>query len=381
MSGAASGNLFSLEVRQNPYPFYRALRDNPPVFTDFARGSLLVSRYADVALVLNNPEVFSSRVMRMADATLLGADPPGHTKIRHILNRIFSTQRFESLSNDMEEVSERLMQRILQNGSCDFVRDFSIPMPLAIICRLIGVESDLQDNLKRWSSAVVVTASGMVDPAKAGEYRAVLSEFDDFLDDLILRRSDGADSDIVSTLLREVSAEETRSLVKLLLIAGTETTTNLLGNALCVLLYQPDELEKIRSHPSLLPNFIEEVIRYDCPVQFLQRRSVRPTEINGVNVPEGCLVFAIVGSANRDERQFEDPDRFDLRRQPIQHLGFGIGPHYCLGASLGRMEARLALTTILKTVHHLKATEPLESIPPVDSLQLRGPARLHVSVS
>lgn len=374
------------KFRRDPYPLYRRLRDEAPVCNRGPAGSTLVSRYHDVHFVLRNPEIFSSQVMRIADSTLLGADPPKHTRVRRVATRAFSPQWAASLEDGIRAISARLVDQMVSRGDCDIVDGLAGPLPLQIMQGILGLGQERMEDMKRWTQAVITRATGNPNPQTQGALARTEAEFDAFLDTLIADRTSAPTTDLVSALLHGadrddcLAPEEVRSFVRLLLLAGNETTTNLIGNAVLALLRHPEELLRVQSDLSLVPGLVEEVLRYDAPVQLLTRQSTREVQLSGISIPAGARVLALVGSANRDGRRFDDPDRFDVGRKPENHLAFGTGIHYCLGAMLARREAAIALELLLSRAKRLRPNQSLDEIPLVDSLQLRGPLHLPCSL-
>lgn len=386
-SGVLASELFSPGVLENPYPFYGRLRSGAPVCGDGPYGSFLVSRHSDTVFVLKNPWLFSSSIMARADRTLLGNDPPAHTRIRRIVNRAFSPELARQLEASIRKAAAELVQQMRKDVQSDVVLNLAVPLPLIIISELLGIGAERHNDFRRWSRAVVTLASGLPHPEQMIEMEASVKEFNTFFDDLIDDRRRSPVGDFISELMdgqnadESLSAGETRSLIKLLLIAGIETTTNLIGNSVLALLQHPDQLALARADPSCLPGVVEETLRYDTPVQFVQRRATRGVKLSGVAIPLGAPVLALLGSANRDERQFSAPERFDIRRRSNNHLAFGFGAHFCLGASLARQEAVIALTELLAGNVNLSAVERLDRVPRNATAQLRGPARLTLNFS
>jgi cytochrome P450 len=240
--------------------------------------------------------------------------------------------------------------------------------------------------MKRWSDAAVISGSGLRNARRHAEVMVDLAELDAYVRELIKRRSHKPADDFVSVLLRgegpkALTPDEVCSFTKLLLIAGNETTTNLIGNAMVILLSRPDLEVRVRADHSLIPAFVEETLRYDTPVQIAQRRATRDVELCGVVIPAGALVMALLASANRDESQFPDPDSFDLARTSEAHVAFGYGAHFCLGAMLARREAAITLQVLLARTRAVRAAEPLDDIQLVESIALRAPARLQIALT
>jgi len=410
---------FSAEWRRDPYPVYRQLRDEAPIHQAPESGIWCVSRYDDVHHVLTHPELFSSRAMftllmnggqegpppltargvvglvrfllavRMhpggfrSARNLISVDGDAHASMRNVVNRGFTPRRVASWENRIGELVAACMAKLERGEPFDLVRDLAIPLPTTIIAEMVGVETERLADFKRWSDAVIhnATGPGRAEPFNTSFMRELRGLFG-YLRGAIARRRAEPGDDLISTILAEqegdvaLSQHEVAMFVVLLIIAGNETTTNLIGNAVKALLANPAELERVCDDPGLVPGLVEEVVRYDAPVQMVFRNTVSEVEIAGVRVPEGAFVAAMLGSANRDERRFEDPDRFDVGRNPQGHLGFGFGKHFCLGASLARLEAKLALEALVPELPRLESRGPDAEL--IESFLVRGPSRLEL---
>jgi cytochrome P450 len=344
-----------------------------------------VSRYVEVAEVLKHPNIFSSSIMAPFDTTLLGAEPTSHGRVRRIVSEAFSPKRLSVLEGRIRALADEFVTHIATEGRCELISDFAAPLPLAVIADMLGISSATWTDLKRWSSATVASATGTPTRGEMVELSKSMNEFARFMIEHVNQCRSGRNCGVLSDLMAAVdeedrlSSQELVSFVRLLLIAGNETTTNLIGNTIVALLKNPDDLEVVQANPQLIPALIEEVLRYDSPVQFVQRIVQQEVELCEVLVPTKGKVMALLGSANRDPAQFPNPDEFQMMRSTQGHLGFGIGPHFCLGAYLARLEARVALETLLARLPGLRAREPLEYIELVDSIQLRGPKRLELA--
>jgi cytochrome P450 len=346
-----------------------------------------VSRYEDVLSMLGRPDLFSSSIMLRADTALLGTDPPAHTRIRRIVNRAFPATQVASLEDDIRAIADGMVRRISSLGEFDLMSDLAIPLPMIVIAEILGIEAGRLEDFKRWSGAVVVNATGTSFSLPQSQIQSSLREFEAFFKGVISERKVSPGEDLVSALLSSETPDEALdshqvlNICKLLLIAGNETTTNLIGNAVLALLRNQEELAKVTANPALVRALVEETLRYDAPVQFLNRSTTQEVELSGVSIPARAVVMSILGSANRDERKFEDPDRFDIERNPRDHLAFGHGAHFCLGAPLARLEARISLEALLPLLPRLQAADgQLERVALIDSIQLRGPKRLVLAV-
>lgn len=369
-------DLLSPELRRDPYPTYRRLRDEHPVAVVEGMGWHAVTRHADVERVLRSPDEFSSAVMRSADRALLGQDPPAHTGVRKIVSSAFDISRIRAIEEWIGTVARSLVRGFVAAGGGDFVREIAVELPVRVIARLLGIGEDRLADFKTWSEAIVLGASRMIPPGKEAEVARHAEDFDRFFGDLVRCRRERPGDDVVSSLL-PLAEEDVRSLAKLLLIAGNETTTNLMSNAMLALFTTPGLQQRLRDEPLLCRAWIDETLRFDSPVQVLLRSARTDLRLGGVPVPRGAIVAAFLGSANRDERFFPEPDAFRLDRSR-PHLAFGAGPHFCAGASLSLVEATIALSILLEETRHIEPRESLAEVPRIPALQLRGLQRLRM---
>ncbi len=358
-------NPFAPEFRADPYPVYAGLRRDYPVYRSERFGFYLVSRYDDVVHVLKNPTLFSSTAINTnirgrPTRTIINTDPPLHTRMRNLVNRAFTPRMVADLEPRIREITRELLDRVAPKGETDLVRDLAIPLPVTVIAEILGVDPERRDDFKRWSTAVVAGDAATTDAERAAIERD-LEDFQDYFEAVIEeRRSQPRGDDLIRALIRAqedeqlLSADDVLAFTALLLIAGNETTTNLIGNAVLALIEHPAELANVLDDPALVPNLLEEALRYDSPVQFLFRTTTEDTEVGGVLIADGAAVIPLYASANRDERKFPDPDRFDVTRNAQGHVAFGYGVHFCLGAPLARLEARAALEQVLLRLPNLR---------------------------
>jgi cytochrome P450 len=312
---------------------------------------------------------------------LIAEDGERHASLRAIVNRGFTPRRIASWEGRIRELVEACSAPLREGRAFDVMRDLAVPVPVTIIAEMLGVPSQRLADFKRWSDLVVEVASG---PGRARPFERRYA--DSFIELLRYTRSLARErraeprDDLISTIVAEQEGEaaltdrEVVQFVVLLLVAGNETTTNLIGNTVNALLDHPREAERVAADPTLLPALVEEGLRYDSPVQVVFRTTTRETELRGVRIPAGQFVALFLGSANRDERRFPDPDRFDVTRRPQGFPGFGYGKHFCLGASLARLEARLALEALVPELP--KRVRADDRIARVDSFLVRGPKHL-----
>lgn len=362
--------------RLNPFPWYRQMRETDPVSFNPEFGAWSVFRYDDVQQVLSDYATFSSRFGLPAAAqehplaaSLIATDPPRHRELRALVSQGFTPRAIGQLEPRINEISSELLDHVAPNGRMDVVDDFSYPLPVIVIAELLGIPTEDRALFKAWSDAVV---SGQHEAA-SGRYHGGAGPMRDmsayFLRTMAERRQVPG-SDLISALL--AAQEESQHLEEmdvlafciLLLVAGNETTTNLIANAVICFEEFPWLIDDVREHPELLPGLIEEVLRYRSPVQSMFRTVARETDLGDKKLHPGQRVVAWIGSANRDDRQFSDPDQFNPRRSPNRHLAFGNGIHFCLGAPLARLEAKIALGQMLQRFSDLRilpgtALEPL----------------------
>lgn len=383
-------NPLAPEVRQNPYPYYAHLRNHNPVYWVESLQSWAVSRYDDVAYIAKNAQAFSSAPIVPAILGelnpvpevnwLISTDPPAHMPLRKLVNKAFTPRMVAGLEPRIQQITARLLDQVAESGDFDLVRDFSTPLPVMVIAEMLGVESERYRDFKRWSDDMLRLTGGQVPPAELQRLRASMDDLRHYFEQAIEERRRHPKEDLITALVRAeeeqqaLSAREVLAMCLLLLLGGNETTTNLIGNTVITLLSHPAELARLRADLALVPTMIEEMLRFESPVQGILRQATADAKIADTTIPAGHRVLILYGSANRDERQFPDPDRFDLTRNPSDHLGFGYGIHYCLGAPLARLEARVAMDALLRRFPHLQARE--HRLEWIDSFVVRGPKAL-----
>ena len=338
----------------DPHDVYRELREKHPVYHVEDRDLWVVSRYDDVQMMLRSPECFSSAsgVVPSGYApespTIITTDPPSHTAIRKAVSRAFTPKRMASIEPVIRRLAHDLVAELPSVGEIDAFSQFSDLLPYQVMAELLGLEPETFDVLKRCGDAIVYSSD--VDPETMENAGRELSEF---LAESCARRREDPHDDLMSVLLSStpdddaLAEDEVVALCFLLTLAGTETTTSGMGNALMTLDEFAAERIRIVADRSLLATAIDEMMRWDSPVQGLSRLTTEPIALHGSVIPDGARVHMLFASANRDAAVFEDPDRFDISRTPNPHLGFGFGIHHCLGASLARTELRVGLDEFL----------------------------------
>jgi len=403
----ASLDITSPRFKANPYPLYAHLREKNPVCpTRLPDGRIawLVTRYEDAAVVLKDPRFAKDRrrvpqqhrslierslepMLRSLQYNMLFLDPPDHTRLRGLVHKAFTPRLIERMRQRMQDVADELLDDAIIVGASEFdlVSGYALPIPATVMADVLGVPASDRDRFHHWSSVMVSITSG---PELLRALPSALM-FMRYLRRLfVLRRADPRD-DLTTALVQteeagdHLSADELLSMVFLLLVAGHETTVNLIASGTLALLEHPDQLLRLRHQPELLSSgsAVEELLRFTSPIQVAtERYATVDVALSGTTIPSGALVLAVVGSANRDERQFPDPDTLDLGRTPNPHLAFGQGAHYCLGAPLARLEGQIAFTTLLGRLSSLQLAIPPNNLPWRRSLFLRGIDHLPLTI-
>ncbi|WP_369368192.1 cytochrome P450 [Streptomyces sp. CG4] len=387
--------------RPDPYPLYAELRE-----AGVARqmdGSYLVGGYYDIVALFHNPRLSSDRRNRAGSYSGLPADEeeprpfirlddPEHRRLRSLATRPFgpphSPGRIDAMRDEITRITDELIESLQGRTRVDVVDDFAYPLPVSVICRLLGVPREDEPTFREWSNAII--DSGDIRPGedlgtsqRAGnQARAQMGRY---LVDLAEQRRGRPGDDMLSAFVNDpdpsggLTREELAATAVLLLVAGHETTVNLITNGVLTLLRHPDQLERLRREPDLLPGAVEELLRYEPPVHLLERIPLTHVDVAGTTIPKGVPVLLVLASGNRDPKRFRDPDRFDPTRRDNQHLGFGSGIHICYGAPLARVEAQIALGALLP---HLTTATLVEDPPPYrNSAVLRGPRHLPIELA
>lgn len=384
-------SLFSSDTRRDPYPLYHQLRSRSPVLREPHTGHWMLFDYPSVKRALNDHQAFGSAVAPPESRTsrwLIFSDPPRHTHMRGLIMRAFTPRSVANLEPRIRELSRGLLDRAIQRGdTMDLVADYAVPLPLMVIAEMLGAPTADYPRFRRWTDAMVALAHSVAGDAEADRaaagFAATHEEMSAYLPALLDERRRAPQDDLLTRLLevemegQRLSEEEILGFFQLLLLAGHETTANLISNAVIALAEFPDQLARLRADPALIPSAIEEVLRFRSPVQTVFRVTKADVEVNGHTIPAGQLVLPWMGAANRDPAHFAQPDRFDIARDPNPHVAFGHGIHFCVGAPLARLEGRVALGDILDRWKHfeLAGSEPWE---PREAFHVHGPSRLPV---
>jgi cytochrome P450 len=352
---------YAYELHEDPYPVYAELRAEAPLYRNERLGFWALSRHADVLTGFRDVAHFSNRNGVSLDPasshprahtmmSFLAMDPPRHTRMRALVSRGFTPRRIAELEPRIRELASRHIDRFVGIGRCDFIGDFAGKFPMDVISEMLGVPEGDRDELRRWADTVVHREEGMTDVPPAGTEAAMhmLGYFNELVAD---HRAQPRDDLTAALLAAEIDGDrledvEILGFLFLMIIAGNETTTKLLGNAVYWLWKNPDQRRLVRADSSLIPRWVEETLRYDGSTQALARTVTGDVELHGQRMRDGDRVVLLVGSANRDERVFPEPDRYDVLRDTTAMLSFGQGTHFCLGAALARLEARVALEEV-----------------------------------
>jgi len=396
-----AADLTSKGFRHDPYPTYDRLRETAPVCrVRIGRGKFawLVTRYDDVLAAVKDPRFTKDRqslpaakqpwmpaVFRPLAKNMLDSDPPDHTRLRALVQKAFTPLMIEDLRKRIEELTDQFLDRALRKKEFDLLGEYALPLPTTIIAELVGIPTKDRDRFHRWS-AKVVSLGPTAGPEMLLSIPAALA-FLKYIQQQIRMRRTAPGMDLLSALITaedtgdKLSEDELVAMIFLLLIAGHETTVNLIGNGTLALLENPQQLSNLLSNPEMIKSAIEEMLRYYSPVELATERWAREdVVVAGTLIPKGELVFLGLGSANRDPAQFHDPHVFNIDRSPNRHLAFGHGPHYCLGAPLARLEAQIAFTTLLRRLPRPVMAISRDSLKWRKGFLLRGLERLPLVV-
>jgi cytochrome P450 len=397
MMAVQSVNIVSPEFKANPFPLLAALRATEPVFRTYLPDKTktpvwLLTRYEDVSALLKDERFVKNRrsaltaeqlrrlpwvppMFRPLERNMLDLDQPDHTRLRALVHKAFTPGLVERMRARVQALADELLDGVARRGEMDLINDYALPLPMTIITEILGVPAEDQGKFHKWSKAVVSLSSPNVTARVIPSVWMFIRYLRRFFK---VRRRDPRD-DLASALTRaeeagdKLSEDELLAMVFLLLIAGHETTVNLIGSGVLALLENPLQLERLRAEPALIRTAVEELLRYTSPVFMTTERYAREeVTIHGVTIPRGEMTLGVIGSANRDETAFENPDTLDIAREPNRHLSFGQGIHFCLGAPLARMEAQVAVGTLLRRMPELHLKVSPDSLRWRPSMILRG---------
>ena len=392
----------------DPYPVYNLLRTARPVLqvpTEGVDGPgvWLLTRYADVREGLRDPRFSVDRMLapiirdnldRMPAfvrqgtqglRSMLVMDPPDHTRVRKLANKAFTPKRVAALHSRVQALVETELDEIARRGSTDLIHDLAEPLPAIVIAELLGVPAEDHRKFREWSSVLISGVGNNQDLERVKQASAAGEKIFDYLRNVIATRRTEPRDDLISAMIQAqeehdaLSDDELLATCNLILLAGHETTTNLIGNGVLALLREPEQLERLREDPSLMPTAVEELLRYDGPVQATIRIATEDLEIGGHPVPKGSPLILNIGAANHDPAAFEAPEQLDVGRDPNPHLAFGFSTHFCMGAPLARLEAELAIGGLIGRFPHIELLDEAPSYR--ENPILRGLKSLELKVS
>lgn len=380
--------LYSQAFRQQTHQVYGQMRRDDPVFKQIGFNGKtpiwFASRFEEVEAILRDDRRFvldfrlaldaeqqaqfapTSAIEEMLNTNLLNKEGEDHHRLRALVSKAFTPGRVAALRPRIQEIANELIDQIEAKGRADLVDDFAFPLPIIVIAELLGIPAQDRDLFRAWSDAFVRPTN---DPQEQKRMQARLVEFVDYLGKLFENRRQQPGEDLISSLLQvgeageRLSTKELYGMVVLLIVAGHETTVSLLGNAAVILMQRPELRQRLVKHPEEMPGAVEEFLRYESPVErALTRWVAEDTELGGQRLQRGDMIIAIIGSANRDEARFQDAGVLDIDRQHSAHLAFGRGVHYCLGAPLARLEAEIALNTLLRRLPGMELDAPVADL-------------------
>ncbi len=379
---------YDWKLHEDPYPTYRALRDEAPVYHNADLDFWALSRHADVLAAFRDTDRFSNAqgvsLERVPDASavmsFLGMDPPRHTRLRALVSRGFTPRRIAALEPQVRELASRYIDAFVEAGACDFIDAFAGRLPMDVISEMLGVPSADRDTLRGWADAVVHREEGRSEVPPAG--MAAASELLRYFARHVAERRERPADDLTDALVAadiegdRLDDKDIIAFLFLMIIAGNETTTKLLGNALYWLWRNPEQRARLRGRPDRIPGWVEETLRYDPSTQLLARTLSCELKLHGHRMPAGARVALLVGAANRDERVFADPDAYDVLRDTSASLAFGHGTHFCLGAALARLEGRVSLEELMRRLPDYEVRS--EGLERIHSSNVRGFAALPI---
>ncbi|MFO7662139.1 MAG: cytochrome P450 [Chloroflexota bacterium] len=395
-------DLFSPRFKADPFPTYAAMRRDHPIYRHTAPDGRVIwymTRYEDISAVLRDDLRFgkdpvlakagsegSVKLPKLGSTindNMLFSDPPDHTRLRALVNQAFTPRRVAAMTGRIQDTAEGLLEKCLKDGMADLISTYALPLPVVVISDLLGIPAHDRDVVAQWSQAIISPGNrGLTYRGRKQNIRAFIH----YLRDLFVQRQIDPQDDLITALVQAEEAgerlgeTELLSMIALLLVTGHETTVNLIGNGTLALLRHPEQQERLRADPSLWPRAVEELLRFDGPVETSTSRWVRrDTIFKGHHMAGGELVRAAIASANRDADYFDRPDDLDVGRKDNRHLAFGLGTHYCLGAPLARLEGLIALETLFRRLPDLRLRTAVDDLTWRSGTLLRGMACLPVA--
>lgn len=397
-------DIWSAKTRANPQALYEQMREEAPIYRAVGPMSgnnfWFFTRYDDCMSVLKNDEMIGKEfrkhlpaevannwgpppdpndVFEVINHHLLDLDPPDHTRLRGLVHKAFTPRVIENLRPRIQQIADDLIDQMQGTGQADLINAFSFPLPITVIAEMLGIPAADRDKFRDWTRTLLFVPD-------ADENRRAAMEFGMYMNSLIDERRDNPQEDVLSGLIQAEEAGdrldrmELLSMLFLLLVAGHETTVNLIGNGTLLLLQHPDQMQKLKNDPTLIRSAVEEMLRYNGPVETTTFRwAFEDVEVGGVTIPAGDVVLPALLAANRDPAYFENPNVFDITRENNKHIAFGLGIHYCLGAPLARMEGAIAINTLLKRLPNLQLAVDVDDLQWNESILLHGMKEMPVT--
>jgi cytochrome P450 len=373
----------------DPYPTYRELREKDPYHYSPLTGALVISRYEDVDSILRDWRRFSND-QRKGEATgirnestrgeltpsILSLDPPDHTRLRGLVNRAFTPRQVAKMEEHIRATAHELLDEVEGQNEFDLMSTLAVGLPTIVIAEMIGVPPEDRSEFKVWSDNFARVLEPNLTPDEGRVVLETAEIFEEYFSRIIQRRRDDLRDDLVSRLIEaeeegdRLTTDEMQVTLRLLLVAGNETTTNLIGNGMRALLQHPEQMQILREQPELIPNAIEELLRYDSPVQVDMRTVLEDVELGGKVAPAKSRTMLLIGGANRDPEQFERPEELDVTREDAGNISFGRGIHHCLGAPLARLEGKIAFEVLLERYDEIQLSAEAPKYKP--NIVLRG---------
>jgi cytochrome P450 len=397
-----SYDLFTPTFKSDPFPTFARLREERPIYGHVApngRTIWYISRYEDVVAVLKDKQRFvkdqsqvfpdkrttqsqNDDILRLINQNMLFSDPPDHTRLRALVSQAFTPRRVEQMAGRITDIANELIDKMARQEVIELIDSFAFPLPVMVIMELLGVPTADAEQVRGWSKAIIAPGSHGVGYRQR---KRILRAFADYLKGMFAERQQRPQDDLISALVQAEEAgdrlteEELSSMVVLLLVTGHETVVNMIGNSVLALLQNPEQLAWLLANPAHFDQAVEELLRYDGPVETSTTRwAAEDVVMGGQTIRRGDVIRVVTASANRDPAVFDHPDTLDLNRQPNPHIAFGRGVHYCLGAPLARLEGRIALAALFCRFPNLKMAQPIEQITWRSGVLLRGPKALYL---
>ncbi|CAN5627373.1 cytochrome P450 [soil metagenome] len=391
----------SPEFINNPYPMFARFRNEAPVFWSEKGKYWIVSKYADIQSIMRdlhyekglqnanslNPIVKMlppvKEAIKSRSTWMLNQNPPDHTRLRSLVNRAFTPTMVNSMRDHIQAIADRLLDQVAPKGEMDIVKDFAFPLPVTVIAEMLGVPAEDREIIKGYSQRLTDGLEPGFDIGRITRANKAVQEFEDYLRPLVEERRKNGKNDLITALVTaeeqgdKLSMDELLGNCVLMLIAGHETTVNLIGNSVLALLNNPDQMQLLRDRPELSVTAVNEFLRYESPVQTVRRMAAQELELHGHKLKTGDTLLLLLGSANRDPEHYQNADQLDITRADNKHLAFGTGIHHCLGSSLAEVEGQIAVGTLLKRFPNLKLKS--HSVEFKFPFALRGPKELLVT--